>query len=65
VRTAAARLGRAQALKRDVWIASVSIDYVLTPTEALVPEYGGPERTNIADGILRHGDAYYLDLGGV
>jgi hypothetical protein len=48
-----------------VWIASVSIDYVLIRAEALVPEYGGPERTNIAAGILRHGDAYYLDLGGV
>src|SRR5688500_19213100 len=31
----------------------------------LYPEYGGPERTNIAAGILRHGDAYCLDLGGV
>ena len=65
VRTAAARLGRVQALERDVWIASVSIDYVLIRAEALVPEYGGPERTNIAAGILRHGDAYHLDLGGV
>src|SRR4029077_249802 len=56
VRTAAARLGWVQALERDVWIASVSIDDVLIRAEALVPEYGGPERTNIGARILRHGD---------
>ena len=52
-------------MERDVWIASVSIDYVLFRAEALVPKYGGPERTNIAAGILRHGNADDLDLGGV
>src|SRR6478609_4336780 len=65
VRPAAARLGRVQGLERDVWIASVSIDDVLTRAEAPVPEDGGPERTDIAAGILRRGNADHLDLGGV
>jgi hypothetical protein len=65
VRATPARLGRVQALERDVWIASVPIDDVFVRAEALVPEYGGPERTNIDPGILRHGDADDLDLGGV
>ena len=64
VRTAAARLGRVQALERDVWVASVPIDDILTRAQALVPEYGGPEGTNIAAGILRDGDADDLDLEG-
>src|SRR4029079_3892701 len=65
VGTAAAGLGRVQGLERDVWIASVSIDDVLTRAEAPVPEYGATERTNTGAGILRRGDADHLDLGGV
>jgi hypothetical protein len=46
-------------------MASVSIDHVLTRAEALVPEDGGPERADIAAGILCHGDSDRLHLGGV
>ena len=38
---------------------------VLTRAEALVPEHGRPERTNVAADILGRGDADHLHLGGV
>jgi hypothetical protein len=57
VRPAAARLGRVEGLERDVRIAALSIDNVLTRAEAPVPEDGGPERADIAAGVLRDGDA--------
>jgi len=65
VHAATAGPGTAQALERDVGIASVSIDDVLIRAKAPVPERGGPERTSVATGVLRHVDADHLDLRGV
>ena len=65
VDAAPARLWWMERLERNVRAASVSVDHVLTCPEAPVPEGGGPERTNVAAGILCDGDAQGLHLGGV
>jgi len=59
------RLGRAEALERDMRVTSVPIDDVFFRSKAPVPEDCGPERTHVAACILCHRDAHDLDLGGV
>ena len=65
VGSATSRPGRMEGLKRHVRIPSMTIDNVVVRSEAPVVEDGGPERTDVAAGILCHRDADDLDLGGV
>ena len=62
---ATARLGRAQALERHVRVPAVPIDDVFARPKASVPEGCGPERTDVAAGILRYRNAHHLDLGRI
>ena len=62
---ASAGLGWMEGLVRHVRIASVPIHDVLAWPETPVPERCGPERTDVAAGILGDGDPDLLDLGRV
>ncbi len=62
---AAARPGRAEVLEGHLRVPSVPIDDVFVRSKAPVAEGRGPERTNVAAGILGHRDVHHLDLGRV